>query len=187
VKDPFFLIDRKHPAAWLSVALMLAAALVRGVYFWGKTLTPVYLWIHCVTVLVSCLFFVFAVLVFGEKRPELTAVSVLLGVFFFMVKAFTFETVLHTVLCLILYTAVLVLYSLTVFGVIRTKYLLYPLFGLPFLYHVIVEDSQLYYLADPMPPFTEWLPEISVLCIMASLFFIAVAMKKNPRLTKETV
>jgi hypothetical protein len=26
-----------------------------------------------------------------------------------------------------------------------------------------------------------------VLCIMASLFFIAVAMKKNPRLTKETV
>ena len=186
MKEPFFLIDRKHPAAWLSVSLMLAAAIIRVLYFWGKTLTPVYFWIHGVTVVAACLFFIVAVLAFGEIRPELTAVSVLLGVVFFMVKAFTFDSALHTTLCLVLYTAVLVLYSLTIFGVIRTKYLLYPLFGLPFLYHVIVEDSQLYYLADPMPPFREWLPEISVLCIMAALFFVSVAMKRNPRLTPQT-
>jgi len=180
MKQPYFLIDRKHPAAWLGVALMLAAAVIRVVSFWGASLTPVYFWIHYVNVIAACGIFAVAVLAFGERRPELTALSVLMGVVFFMVKAFTFETVIHTVLCLILYTAVLVFYSLTIFGVIRTKYLLYPLFGLPFLYHVIVEDSQYYYLADPMPPFKEWLPEISVLCIMAALFFTAVAMKKNP-------
>ncbi len=187
MKEPFFLIDRKHPAACISVIFMLTAAAVRVLYFSGKALTPIYLWVHYVNVVAACLIFAAAVLFFGEKRPELTVLSVLMGVIFFMVKAFTFETVIHTVLCLILYTAVLALYSLTIFGVIRTKYLLYPLFGLPFLYHVIVEDSQYYYLADPMPPFAEWLPEISVLCIMASLFFVSVAMKRNPALTKETV
>lgn len=179
MKTSYFRMDRKHPAAWLSVFLMLAAAGIRVIYFWGESLTPVYFWIHYVNVIAACLLFAVAVLIFGETFPQLTALSVLMGVVFFMVKAFTFETRIHTILCLILYTAVLVLYSLTVFGIIRTKYVLYPLFGLPFLYHVIAEDSQYYYLADPMPPFREWLPEISVLCIMASLFFIAVAMKRN--------
>jgi hypothetical protein len=179
MKPSYFIIDRRHPAAWLSVFFMLAAAIVRAVYFAGRESTPVEFWIHFVNVIVSCVFFCLVVLLWGEKRPELTVISVFLGVVFFMVKAFTFETMIHTVLCLILYTAVLVFYSLTVFGVIRTKYLLYPLFGLPFWYHVIVEDSQYYYLADPMPPFVEWLPEISVLCIMAALFCVSVSMRKR--------
>ena len=109
----------------------------------------------------------------------MTALPVLMGVVFFMVKAFTFETMTHTVLCLILYTAVLVIYSLTIFGIIRTKYLLYPLFGLPLLYHIFVEDMQIYILAEPPVPFFEWLPEISVLCIMAALLCVSVAMRKK--------
>ncbi len=174
-----YAIEPKHPAAILSMVLMLAAAVVRTVYFWGKTLTPLVFWVHYVTVIAATLFFIVAVLLWGRTKPQLTAVSVLLGVVFFMVKAFTFESRLHTGLCLVLYTAVLVLYTLTVFGVIRTEKLLYPLFGLPLLYHLLVEDSQLYYLADPMPPFIEWLPEISVLCIMAALFCMSLAMKKE--------
>ena len=42
-----------------------------------------------------------------------------------------------------------------------------------------VEDMQIYILADPRPPFFEWLPEISVLCIMAALLCVSVAMKKK--------
>lgn len=179
MKPSYYFLDRRHPAAWLSVFFMLAAAIVRAVYFIGRESTPVEFWIHFVNVIVSCVFFCLVVLLWGEKRPELTMISVLLGVVFFMVKACTFASILHTVLCFLLYTAVLVLYALTIFGVIRTKYLLYPLFGLPLLYHIVVEDSRYYYLADPMPPFTEWLPEISVLCIMAALFCLAVALKKR--------
>ncbi|MBQ4043277.1 MAG: hypothetical protein IJD06_04700 [Clostridia bacterium] len=78
-----------------------------------------------------------------------------------------------------MYLAVLVLYSLTVWGVIVTKKLLYPLFGLPLLYHIFVEDMQLYILADPRPPFTDWLPEISVLCIMGALFSAVFAMHRK--------
>lgn len=179
MKPSYFIIDRKHPAAWLSVLFMLAAAVVRVVYFTGRETSAVAFWLHYVNVVVSCLFFCLVVLLWGDRRPELTVVSVFLGVVFFMVKAFTFETVIHTVLCLILYTAVLLLYSLVIFGVIRNQYFLYPLFGLPFLYHVFVEDSQYYYLANPMPPFTEWLPEISVLCIMAALFCVSVALRRR--------
>ena len=107
----------------------------------------------------------------------MTAVAV--GVVFFVLKAMDFAP-LHRNLCLLLYTAVLVLYFLTVLGIIPTVKLLYPLFGLPFLYHVFVEDTKAYFFADPPVPVVEWMPEISVLCIMASLFCLTFSMKKSP-------
>lgn len=179
MKRAHFYIDNRTPAAWLSLFFMAVSAVIRGIYYSVTPMTPLVFWVHFVNVIAAAVVFAASVIFFGEKCPQLTALSVLMGVVFFMVKAFTFETMTHTVLCLILYTAVLVLYSLTIFGIIRTKYLLYPLFGLPLLYHIFVEDMQIYILADPQPPFFEWLPEISVLCIMAALFCVSVAMKKR--------
>ena len=120
--------------------------------------------------------FLVTVLLWGETAPRRTVVSVFFGVLFFLLKSFTFDTVLHTVLCILLYLTVLALYTLTIWGVIRTKVLLYPLFGLPLLYHIFVEDMQIYILASPRPPFVEWLPEISVLCIMAALLCVSIAI-----------
>ena len=99
------------------------------------------------------------------------------GVLFFYLKAFTFAHWWHTLLCCILYTAVLLLYTLTVTGVIRTKLLLYPLFGLPFLFHLFVEDPPKYWLSGL--PFFDWLPELSVLTIMLSFFFLQFEIKQN--------
>jgi hypothetical protein len=181
MKRTCFYIDKRTPAAYLSLFFMAASAIIRLIYYSVTPMTPLVFWVHLVNVIAAAVVFVVAVVFFGERCPQLTAISVLMGVVFFMVKAFTFETLTHTVLCLILYTAVLVLYTLTIFGVIRTKYLLYPLFGLPLLYHIFVEDMQIYVLADPRPPFFEWLPEISVLCIMAALLCVSVAMKKRTK------
>jgi len=179
VKRSKFYIDRNTSAAYLALLFMAASAIIRVIYYSVTPMTPLVFWVHFVNVIAAAVVFAVAVIVFGERCPQLTAIPVLMGVVFFMVKAFTFETLIHTVLCLILYTAVLVLYTLTVFGIIRTKYLLYPLFGLPLLYHIFVEDMQIYILADPQPPFFEWLPEISVLCIMAALLCVSVAMRKR--------
>ena len=100
---------------------------------------------------------------------------------FFVFRIFSLGLpVYHIILCLCLYTLVLVLYCLTVFGIIPTKKLLYPLFGLPLLYHVFIEDMKNYILAQPPVPIIEWLPEISVLLIMAGLLCLSVAMKKKP-------
>lgn len=172
-------IKRNAPAAYLALFFMAASAIIRVIYYSVTPMTPLIFWVHFVNVIAAAVVFAISVIFFGERLPQLTAIPVLMGVVFFMVKAFTFETMTHTVLCLILYTAVLVLYSLTIFGIIRTKYLLYPLFGLPLLYHIFVEDMQIYILADPQPPFFEWLPEISVLCIMAALLCVSVAMRKR--------
>lgn len=157
---------------------MLLAALIRIIYFWGKDLTAEMLWIHLVTVVAAGIIFSIAVIFYGEKLPQLTALPVLMGVVFFIIKALSFESRIHTFLCIILYISVLLIYSLTIFGIIRTKKLLYPLFGLPLLYHIFVEDMQIYILADPRPPFSEWLPEISVLCIIAALFNLTFALRK---------
>ena len=116
----------------------------------------------------------------GEKHFSLTFIPVLLGVVFFIIKATGFDSVLHTVLCIILYMLVAGIYFSTVFGIIGTKWLLLPLFGLPFLYHVFVDDLSTILGSNGAMTLEEWLPELSVLCIMLSLFFICFAMKEFP-------
>ncbi|MBQ8642910.1 MAG: hypothetical protein IJ480_11925 [Clostridia bacterium] len=179
VQDSFYIIPRSAPAVRLSLLLMSAAGLIRILYFCLTPLTAYLFWIHLLLPLTAVILFPVTVLCFGETRPQRTAVSVFLGVVFFLLKSFTFTAVLHTVLCILLYMTVLVLYTLTICGVIRTKILLYPLFGLPLLYHIFVEDMRLYVFADPPVPFPEWLPEISVLCIMASLLSLSVGIRKR--------
>ena len=65
------------------------------------------------------------------------------------------------------------------FGVIRTKWLLAPLFGLPLLYHIFVEDRNTLLANENAMSLGDWLPEISVLCVMMSLLLICFAMKKR--------
>ena len=115
----------------------------------------------------------------GKRLFSLTFIPVLLGVVFFIIKALGFDSIIHTILCILLYLLVAMLYTGTVFGVIRTKWLLVPLFGLPFLYHILVEDRNTLLANENAMSLAEWLPEISVLCIMLALLFITFAMKKR--------
>ncbi len=172
-------IDRRHPATWVALGFMALSALLRVVYYAKTPMTPTVFWLHYLNVIAASVVFFIVVLAWGERYPQLTVIPVVMGVVFFAVKAFTFETLTHTMLCLILYSGVLVLYSLTIFEIIPTKHLLYPLFGLPLLYHIFVEDMKLYILADPPPPLFEWLPECSVLSIMAALLALSVGMKRK--------
>ena len=65
------------------------------------------------------------------------------------------------------------------FGLIRTKWLLPPLFGLPFLYHIFVEDlAAMRDTANPVT-FTDGMMEMSVLCVMLALFLVGLALKKK--------
>ena len=175
--DSLFVIPKSSPAARVSLGFMAAAGVIRILYFCLTPLTPWLFWIHLALPLAAVVWFVVSVVLWGETEPRRTAAAVFLGVLFFLLKSFTFATVLHTVLCILLYLTVLALYTLTIWGVIRTKVLLYPLFGLPLIYHIFVEDMQLYILSDPPVPVREWMPEISVLCIMAALLSQAIAMK----------
>lgn len=175
-------IRAKHPAAMLSIALMLVSAAIRITYYAVRGATALELLVYLALPVAAALWLVAVVLFWGRTHIEWSIASVLAGVIFFIVKATTFASTVHMWLCITLYIGVLVLFSLTVTGIIPTKALLYPLFSLPLLYHIFVEDMQLYVLATPQPPAIEWLPEISVLCIMGALLAFSVALdKKKPR------
>ncbi len=172
-------IPRRHPMTMVSLGFMAAAV---GIRLLCLALAPTLLaplWLHLLLPVTASVLFLVTVPLFGEKNPRYTATAVWVGVVFFFLKSFTFATVVHTTLCILLYLTVLILYTMTIFGFIPTKALLYPLFGLPLCYHIFVEDMQIYILANPPVPFVEWLPELSVLCIMASLFTLSFALEKT--------
>lgn len=169
-------IPRSHPALWVACGFMAASAVIRLWYYLPKPLTPLIFWVHLVMPVAAAAIFLLGL--FRRRAKGAGICAVVLGVAFFIIKAAAFAP-LHRALCTVLYLAVLVLFTATVLGWLPTKKLLYPLFGLPLLYHIFVEDTKAYFFADPPVPVAEWMPEISVLCIMAALFCLSISLKTD--------
>ena len=174
-----FYIEKDSFWAEGAVILMGLAIVFRLIGCWGLWTDEFFAITQIALPVVSGLLFILLLVLLGKHALWTTALPVLLGVAFFIVKAFTFESTVHTVLCVLLYVLVAILYVGTVFTLIRTKWLLVPLFGLPFLYHIFVEDLRA--LQDTAHPvtFAAGMQEMSVLCIMLALFFTACGMKKK--------
>ena len=174
-----FYLERDSIWAQLAIIFMLVSAICRliGVWgLWGDVFfrnTQILLPLCCNLLFALCVFFL------GKRGFFLSAIPVLMGVVFFVIKSFGFGNWVHTALCILLYLAVAVIYTGTVFGLIRTKWLLPPLFGLPFLYHVCIEDvAKLNDTANPMT-FAYGMQELSVLCVMIALFCVGMGLKKR--------
>ena len=180
MKHRKLIVDTRHWGAKAACLFMGLAALLRCWYYGAEQGKDGPLWLHLWLPLLAAVVFLLGMAAGSRWAKPASMVSVVLGVVFFILKAQTFAP-LHKTLCTILYLAVLVLYYATVLGFLPTKKLLYPLFGLPLLYHIFVEDTRLYFFADPPVPVWHWLPELSVLCIMAGLFCLTFAMKIEKR------
>ena len=135
-----FYVEQQHWAVQTAIIFMALSAVFRIVGCWGKWDEPFFAATQIALPLMCNILFILCLVLLGKKALWLTSVPVILGVVFFIIKSFTFDSWLHTILCILLYLLVAVLYTGTVFGIIRTKWLLVPLFGLPFLYHIFVED-----------------------------------------------
>ena len=109
---------------------------------------------------------------FGRRTIVPLTAPVAGFVVFFLYKALSFSSVLHTVLCSILYLAVLVFFLLTALGVLRTRIFLLLLAGLPLLVHIIMDLSD-------YEGFFLFLPELSVLLLMASLLCLALRLRPS--------
>lgn len=174
-------VSRKNFFVKLSAFLMGLSVLFRLMGYWGFwnnceqsfIITQIALPIAC------CILFIINILYMGKRLFSLSFIPVLFGVVFFIIKSFGFDSILHTILCIMLYILVAFIYTGTVFGVIRTKWLMLPLFGLPFIYHILVEDRNTILATDNAMTLADWLPEMSVLCVMLALFFITFGMKKR--------
>ena len=172
-------VSRKNIFVKLSALLMGLSALLRLFGYWGfwANKDAAFIYTQIALPVLCNVLFIIIILYLGKRLFSLTAIPVILGVVFFIIKALGFDSVLHAILCILLYLLVAMLYTGTVFGVVRTKWLLLPLFGLPFVYHILVEDRNTFLANENAMSLAEWLPEISVLCIMLALFFITFAMK----------
>lgn len=161
--------------AILSALFMVCSAVVRIVWACGEaSFSRPFLCLQILLPLAANVTFVLILLRDGRDRLFRSAIPVWLGCVFFAAKALGFPSLVHTVLCLLLYALVAALYTATVTGRVPTQKLLWPLFGLPMLYHIFVEDVR-----KIGWPVHDWLPEVSVLLCMAALLCVSLAMRKR--------
>ena len=96
----------------LAVLCMLGSAVVRIVFYAGERFIPgSILAFQILLPLAANVLFALLLLTSGRDQVYRTAVPVWLGCVFFAVKAAGFDSLLHTVLCLLLYALVAVLYT----------------------------------------------------------------------------
>lgn len=161
---------------WIAAGFMILSFIVR--FCWcilcPDRMAERGVLIHAVLPLTACVLFVVCLLVFGKRHFWMSFIPAAMGVLFFLLKAATFDSLTHQILCTVLYLSVAVLYGLTVFGILPIRRLLIPLFGLPLLYHIFVEDL---IINRPFYGLSEWMQEGSVLCIMAGLLCVSFGIK----------
>lgn len=174
-----FYVDKKSRFVHDAVLFMMLSVVFRVVGCWGLWNDRFFAITQILLPIAGNILFILILRFLGDKVFPLTILPMLMGVAFFVIKSLGFESILHTVLCIVLYVLVAVLYILTAIGIIRTKWVLVPLFALPFLYHVFVED--LAALRDTANPvlFADGMQELSVLAVMLALLFTALALKKR--------
>ena len=174
-----FYTERNSFGVQAMIILMALSVAFRVIGCWGLWSDRSFALAQIALPIGSALLLIAFVWLFGRRALWTTFIPVILGAVFFIVKSLGFESMVHTVLCILLYAAVIALYTGTVFGVIRTKWILAALFGLPFLYHIFVEDlPALRDTANPVS-FSSGMQEMSVLCIMLGLFCLSLSMKKT--------
>ena len=175
MKAPAFIIAQAPARA--CAGLVLASAAARLVWFClahSGTADAYTAIVHLAIPLLSCV--LLAVFV-SRGALRLATLPVGLGCLFFLLKALSFPSRLHTALCCALYALVLALYAATAFGLLKTNIPLGLVFTLPFVYHIFVEDLAKLRAVAP-PTLVEWMPEISVLLIMAALATAAWGMRR---------
>ena len=173
----------------LAVILLGLSVIFRLVGCWGfwNGRPEGFLWLQIILPVSCCLLFAGIVLFFGEKLFSLTAIPVFFGAVFFIAVACDSDGWFRILLGIAFSIIVAAVYVAAVFGVIRTKWLLLPDLGLPFLFRVFVNDRNTILANENAMSLNDWLPELSVLCILLALFFIVFAMKKKEFPKLETV
>ncbi len=175
-----YTIDKTGFFAEGAMMLLVQAAIFLIIGRWGLWNDRIEAILLIALPVISCLLLALCVLLLGKKGFFLSSLPVLMGVVFFICRLVLNESNwVYIVLYIVLYLAVVILYPATVFGWIRTKWLLPPLFGLPLLYSIIVRD--LPRLADAANPvsFSAGMQEMSILCMLAALLFIGLGLKKH--------
>lgn len=163
---------------WILLGLSVVFTLMANWGFWNVE-DKYFIYLQVVLPVVSCVFYMLIINHMGEKGFFLTFIPVIFGAAFLIVNEANSGKPLHSILIIILCIVVTMSYIMTVFGTIRTKWLLLPIFGLPLAYRIVVEDHDIFFSERSTFSLGEWLPELAVLCMISAMLFIVFAMKKR--------
>ena len=173
-------VDKNKWMIRLAVCLMYVSIVCRLIAYWGfwlepgadETFTRVYLPIVC------CIVFIVFIKLFGNKGLWTTSFPVMLIAVFLILETFEFDIWWIKAGSIFLYLVVATIYTMTVFGKIKTKWLLVFCVGTPIVYHLAFQDRTSLLTASEPNVILAWLPEISQMCFLIALLFITLAIEK---------
>lgn len=177
-----FYVDKKGKLVHDAVIFMLLSMIFRLIGCWGSWNDRFYAGTQIVLPLLAGALFVLCLRFLGDKALWSCCLPAVMGAAFFVFRALGFENWVYTALSIACAVLAALVYIGTALGYIRSKWFLPPLFALPFLYHVAVVDVMA--LRDSAKPvlFSEGMLELSLLCIMLSLLFSSLAIKRRKTL-----
>lgn len=161
---------------WLLLGLSIVFTLMANWGFW-KVDDEYFIYLQIILPIVSCVLYMLIINHMGEKGFFLTFLPVMLGTAYLIICESNAGKPLHSILIITLCIIVTMAYVMTVFGLIRSKWLLIPIFALPMAYRILVEDKEL--LFGSSAKLGDILPELGVLCMLCAMIFIVFAMKKR--------
>ncbi len=179
-----FRIDYRRPTA---IASMLAFAFCIPMLIMGyadRLNDPLITGTVVLLPVLGAVLMIAAIVFFGRTALWITVFPVCLGVIGFAFKLVIDphgQSLLHHISAAFLYFMVVLLWALTVFTIIRTKWLLAVLFIIPFLKHIFVNDIPVLTGAAAAVSASTWLKEFSMLSFLLALFFCVVSFEDTVR------
>lgn len=174
-----YTVDKKSFFGHSAILLLVMSVIFRVIGCWGLWNDTVFAVMHLLLPAASCLLLVLCISFLGKKGFFLSCLPVVLGSVFFVYRAFSLDSKIQLVLSVLLALVVAVIYTGTVIGSIHTKWLLPPVFGLPFIYHVFVLDLPALSNTEVPVTFSAGMQEMSLLCILSALFCLGMGLKKQ--------
>ena len=188
-----FFIDRKSffgRTAITSAVLAVLFRLIGSIGFWAD---KTYLRFGLLLPVCACLLFALSVFFLGKKAFWTSAAGVLAGAVFFIYRLLhedalgdefiihdstgTFSNELWTALFIAAYIIIAVIYILTVFSAIKTKWVIAALFFIPFAAHLYYDYTILANRSIAVSA-ASMMNELSVLTVLCGAFFASVGLKK---------
>lgn len=129
--------------------------------------------------LVCELLFLAMLALFGSRTMSLTALPAVMFSVFFIIRAFSFDNIVYMVIFMTVYLTAAILYTATVFGWVRNKWLLSAFIFICFALNVVLRDYPALSGGTVSVTFPVLMQEISILFILLALLFAALALKNK--------
>ena len=178
-----FYIDRSSFCARTAAAFLVSAIIFRLIGSIGMYGDMMFIIFQVALPVVSCVLYLIFMECLGKKHLGATVLPVFLGTVFFILRAFTTDNIagetlppVVRIVSTALYVLVFLLYVLTVFNVIPTKWICVIIFAAPVVYYSAMKDFPA--LAGGVATVSSAFLEVSVLSMLLALFFACLGMRK---------